>query len=185
MASTRGLPLSANPSSEWKIKEPPPRGSNRIHITVLLMQFLSDFTSVRLVKAQARSVSAVRWQCECEPPRTRGAVWMAARSLETMETRAATIARHKKHTPGYKNGQRRMQCMKKRGLTAFSKNKMRLIFRAIQQKRVRWEKKENFSSSDNTTSGQKLRRARLRRSRHAKSQRLGVTRILVYRIGKG
>lgn len=101
-------PLSAIPSSEWKIKQPPPRGSNRIYITVLLMQFLSDFTSVRLVKAQARSVSAARWQRECEPPRTRGAVWMAARSLETMETRAATIARHKKHTPGYEHGHRRM-----------------------------------------------------------------------------
>lgn len=103
LASTRGLPLSAIPSREWKIKQPPPRGSNRIYITVLLMQFLSDFTSVRLVKAQARSVSAVRWQRECEPPRTRGAVWMAASSLETMETRAATIARHKKHTPRVMN----------------------------------------------------------------------------------
>lgn len=123
VASTWGLPLSAIPSSEWKIKQPPPRGSNRIYITVLLMQFLSDFTSVRLVKAQARSVSAVRWQRKCEPPRTRGAVWMAARSLETMETRAATIARHKKHTPGYEHGHRRMQCRKKQGLTVFQKTK--------------------------------------------------------------
>lgn len=88
------------------------------------MQFLSDFTSVRLVKAQARSVSAVRWQRECEPPRTRGAVWMAARSLETMETRAATIARHKKHTPGYEHGHRRMQCRKKQVLSVFQNLRM-------------------------------------------------------------